>query len=286
MEILSKEIKIPDGILFHTTKHAFTRWEDTANKSVSVFYKKDDERLLNDKWDIITLFLERQLAGRDFLSSLNELVLFTEGKRKLKSVHFFFMNKTIPKSEYLKHSLQSFKENYHRPNKETNIIANTLRIDFKEQVFGNSSFWLVRKYEGIVDKARINWSVTKNDAIIIPVKFDNEKSNGIINLDEVFYHLYSFKNANNNLNIVQHIGILSSLGMNGSYQCGRDRFKNLSLYNIVSGEQYTLQSDKRMPKETKDFFDNMVISDCIFSETKGINVVVLDNGENYSVIPN
>lgn len=27
----------------------------------------------------------------------------------------------------------------------------------------------------------------------------------------------------------------------------------------------------------------MIISDAIFSETKGINVVILDNGENYFV---
>ena len=90
--------------------------------------------------------------------------------------------------------MESFKNNYHRPNEEAKIIKNTLKIDFKEQVLGNSSFWLVRKYEGVIDGARINWSVTKNDGIIIPVKFDNEKSNGIINLDEVFYYLYFLYN--------------------------------------------------------------------------------------------
>lgn len=285
MEILSKKIKIPNSIQSLMAKHAFTRWENYTNKHVSIFYKKDDEYLLNDKWDIITLFLEKQLAGREFLSSINELVLFTEGKRKLKSAHFFFVDKTIPKSEYLKHSLEAFKNNYHRPNEKAKIIKNTLKIDFKEQVLGNSSFWLVRKYEGVIDRAKINWSVTKNDGIIIPVKFDNEKSNGIINLDEVFYYLYFFKNTDNTLNIIRHFSILGSLGMTGSFSDGRDRFKGLSLYNIVSGKQYTLQSGKEMPKETKEFFDNMSISDGIFSETKGINVVVLDNGENYYVIP-
>ena len=283
MDILSKKIKIPNRIQSLMAKHAFTRWEDAINNSVSIFYKKDDEHLLNDKWDIITLFLEKQLAGSSFISLINELVLFTEGKRELKSAHFFFVDKAIPKSEYLKHSLKSFKNNYHRPNEEAKIIKNTLRIDFKKQVFGNSSFWLVRKYEGVINKAKINWSITKNDGIIIPVKFDNEKSNGIINLDEVFYYLYFFKNTNNTLNIIRHFSILGSLGMNGSFTDGHDRFESLSLYNIVSGKQYTLQSSKEMPIETKDFFDNMIISDAIFSETKGINVVILDNGENYFV---
>ena len=286
MEILSKTINIPSKITNpNDILVCFKRWMEAANQSISIFYKKDDEYLLNDKWDIITLFLEKQLAGREFLSSINELVLFTEGKRKLKSAHFFFVDETIPKSEYLKHSLESFKNNYHRPNEEAKIIKNTLKIDFKEQVLGNSSFWLVRKYEGVIDGARINWSVTKNDGIIIPVKFDNEKSNGIINLDEVFYYLYFFKNTDNTLNIIRHFSILGSLGMTGSFSDGRDRFKGLSLYNIVSGKQYTLQSGKEMPQETKGFFDNMAISDFIFSETKGINVVILNNGENYSVIP-
>lgn len=281
MEILSKKIKIPNSIQSHITKDAFTRWEDT-NKVISMFYKQDDECLLNDKWDIITLFLERQLARKEFLSSINELVLFIEGKRNLKSVHFFFVDKIIPKSEYLKHSLKSFKKNYHRPNEEAKIIRNTLRIDFKEQVFGNSSFWLVRKYEGVINKARINWSMNKNDGIIIPVKFSNENSNGIIDLDEVLCYLYLL---NNNLNVVRHYRILSSLGKNGSYRRGYYKSESLSLYNIVSGKQYTLQSGEKMSEEAKDFFDNMTISDGIFSKTKGINVVILDNGENYSVIP-
>jgi hypothetical protein len=283
MEILSKEIKIPSREIDSIQKgFSFLRWMDAANKSISIFYKKDDEHLLKDKWEVITLLLEREFGGV-LPSQFTEMVLFTEGKRELKSAHFFFVDKAIPKSEYLKHSLKSFKNNYHRPNEEAKIIKNTLRIDFKKQVFGNSSFWLVRKYEGVINKAKINWSITKNDGIIIPVKFDNENSNRIINLDEVFYYLYFFKNTNNTLNIIRHFSILGSLGMNGSFTDGHDRFESLSLYNIVSGKQYTLQSSKEMPIETKDFFDNMIISDAIFSETKGINVVILDNGENYFV---
>lgn len=284
MEILSKEIKIPSREIDSIQKgFSFLRWMDAANKSISIFYKKDDEHLLKDKWEVITLLLEREFGGVLPLQ-FTEMVLFAEGKRELKSAHFFFVDKAIPKSEYLKHSLKSFKNNYHRPNEEAKIIKNTPRIDFKKQVFRNSSFWLVRKYEGVINKAKINWSITKNDGIIIPVKFDNENSNRIINLDEVFYYLYFLKNTNNTLNIIRHFSILGSLGMNGSFTDGHDRFESLSLYNIVSGKQYTLQSSKEMPIETKDFFDNMIISDAIFSETKGINVLILDNGENYSVV--
>lgn len=286
MKVLSKMIKVQNNNQsYNIEKRVLDRWIKASDITFSIFYKEDDEHLLKDKWEVITLLIERNLCGKSFVSGNQELVLFTEGKRELKSAHFFFVDKAIPKSEYLKHSLKSFKNNYHRPNEEAKIIKNTLRIDFKKQVFGNSSFWLVRKYEGVINKAKINWSITKNDGIIIPVKFDNENSNRIINLDEVFYYLYFFKNTNNTLNIIRHFSILGSLGMNGSFTDGHDRFESLSLYNIVSGKQYTLQSSKEMPIETKDFFDNMIISDAIFSETKGINVVILENGENYSAIP-
>lgn len=284
MKVLSKMIKVQNNNQsYNIEKRVLDRWIKASDITFSIFYKEDDEHLLKDKWEVITLLIERNLCGKSFISGNQELVLFTEGKRELKSAHFFFVDKAIPKSEYLKHSLKSFKNNYHRPNEEAKIIKNTLRIDFKKQVFGNSSFWLVKKYEGVINKAKINWSITKNDGIIIPVKFDNENSNRIINLDEVFYYLYFFKNTNNTLNIIRHFSILGSLGMNGSFTDGHDRFESLSLYNIVSGKQYTLQSSKEMPIETKDFFDNMIISDAIFSETKGINVVILDNGENYFV---
>ena len=61
MEILSKTIKIPskitnpNGVLV-----CFERWMEAANNSISIFYKKDDEHLLEDKWEIITLLLERE----------------------------------------------------------------------------------------------------------------------------------------------------------------------------------------------------------------------------------
>jgi len=40
MDILSKKIKIPNRIQSLMAKHAFTRWEDAINNSVSIFIKK------------------------------------------------------------------------------------------------------------------------------------------------------------------------------------------------------------------------------------------------------
>ena len=88
MEILSKKIKIPNRrIKLDEVKHAFNVWEEPSDKFVSIFYKKDDKYLLDDKWDAIILFLEEQLAGSNFLDFVNELVVFTKG---VKSFHFFF----------------------------------------------------------------------------------------------------------------------------------------------------------------------------------------------------
>ena len=260
MDILSRKIKIPSSIQSHIEKQAFTRWEDVASNSISIFYKKDDEDLLNDKWDIITLFLERQLGGRKFLSSINELVLFTEGKRDLKSVHFFFVDKTIPKSEYLKHSLKSFKKNYHRPNEEAKIIGNTLRIDFKEQVFGNSSFWLVRQYEGIIDKARINWSVTKNDGIIIPVKFSNENSNGVIDLGDILYKMFP----------------------SNTYEFSIKSIASLVRYvfsNFATNEHYSLKEKGTMLKEEENFFDSINVKEILSRNNS--RIILMEDGSNY-----
>lgn len=41
MDILSRKIKIPSSIQSHIEKQAFTRWEDVASNSISIFYKKD-----------------------------------------------------------------------------------------------------------------------------------------------------------------------------------------------------------------------------------------------------
>lgn len=283
MDILSRKIKIPNKrIKLEEVKHAFNIWEEPTDKILSIFYKEDDKQLLDEKWDIITLFLEEKLAGTGFLPLINELVLFTKGKKELKSAHFFFVDKKIPKSEYFKHSLSDFKKNYYRANEESELIQNTFRIDFEQQLFGNSSFWLVKEYEGVIDRSKINWNF-RCETTILPVKFSNENSNGIINLRKVFYHLYLPRTTNNILSIVKRRNFLRNLGLDSYYSLKKDELESFYLQNIVSRELHSLQGNKKMPEDTKKFFDNLVVSDGVFSESRGVNFITLESGENYFV---
>ena len=73
MEILSRKIKIPNRrIKLDEVKHAFNVWEKPSDKYVTIFHKKDDKYLLDDKWDAIILFLEEQFAGSNFLDFFNK----------------------------------------------------------------------------------------------------------------------------------------------------------------------------------------------------------------------
>ena len=281
MNILSKKIKIPNRrIKLDEVKHAFNIWEEPSDKFVSVFYKEDDKYLLDDKWDVITLFLEEQLAGSKFLGWVNELVLFRKG---FKSIHFFFVDKEIPKNEYFKHSLSSFKKNYYRANEEAKVIKNTFKLDFEKQIFGNSSFWSIEQYEGIINRSKITWNI-RNESIILPVKFNNKNSNGVINLKRVFYHLYLPKTTNGTISIVKYCNLLYSFAQHGNYGLGEDSVDSLHLHNLVSGELYTLKSSfDIMQEETKTFFDNLVVADGVFSESRGINFITSESGENYFV---
>ena len=195
MEILSKTIKIPSK----TTNPndilvCFERWMGAENQSISIFYKKDDEDLLEDKWGVITLLLEREFGGI-LPSHFTEMVLFIEKKRKISNIYLFFSDENVEKSEYLKHSFESFKDNAYPAAKETFVIDNVVRIRFKENFFGNNCFWSVSKSTGKTKDAKGNWKnriVRKNieDLKVLPVKFNNKNSNGLINLMEVFYSLY------------------------------------------------------------------------------------------------
>lgn len=281
MEILSKKIKIPNRrIKVDEVKHAFNVWEEPSDKFVSIFYKKDDKYLLDDKWDAIILFLEEQLAGSNFLDFVNELVVFTKG---VKSFHFFFVDKEIPKNEYFKHSLSSFKKNYYRANEEAKVIKNTFRIDFKKKIFGNSSFWSVEQYEGLIKRSKITWNM-RNESIILPAKFSNKNSNSVINLKRVFCHLYLQKSINKTISIAKYYNLLYSLAQHGNYGLGEDSLDSLHLHNLVSGELYTLKSSvDKMSEDTKTFFDNLVVADGIFSESRGVNFITSESGENYFV---
>lgn len=162
----------------------------------------------------------------------------------------------------------------------------------KETFFGNSRFWSVSKSSGETKDAKGNWKnrIVRKDIEelrVLPVKFNNKNSNGLINLMEVFNALYvpKYNDEQKEFKVVTRYKILDFIVEDGYYNLGYDKFISLNLCNHVSGEQHSLQNIDEMTAKNKDFFDNMIISDAIFSETKGINVVILENGENYSVIP-
>lgn len=290
MEILSKEIKIPSREIDSIQKgFSFLRWMDAANKSISIFYKKDDEHLLKDKWEVITLLLEREFGGV-LPSQFTEMVLFVEKKRKISNVYLFFSDKKVEKGEYLKHSFQSFKEHSYPAVQESIFIDNVMRVRFKENFFGNNRFWSVGKSTGKTKEAKGNWKnriVRKEieDLMVLPVKFNNKNSNGLINLMEVLssLHVPKYKHEEKRLKIVTRYEVLDYFANDGFYSLGDSKFVSLDLYNHVSGEQHSLQKIDEMTAENKDFFDNMVLDRGVFSLSKGVNFITLAKGENYFI---
>ena len=253
MEILSKEIKIPSREIDSIQKgFSFLRWMDAANKSISIFYKKDDEHLLKDKWEVITLLLEREFGGV-LPSQFTEMVLFVEKKRKISNVYLFFSDKNVEKSEYFKYSFESFKDNAYPDVKEDFNIDNVMRIRFKGNFFGNSRFWSVSKSSGETKDAKGNWKnriVRKDieDLRVLPVKFNNKNSNGLINLMEVFNALYvpKYNDEQKEFKVITRYKILDFLVEDGYYNLGYDKFISLNLCNHVSGEQHSLQNIDEM----------------------------------------
>ena len=73
------------------------------------------------------------------------------------------------------------------------------------------------------------------------------------------------------------------LAEDGYYILGDSKFVSLDLYNHVSGEQHSLQGVDKMPVETKDFLDNMILDWGTFSSSKGVNFITLATGENYFI---
>ena len=288
MEILSKTIKIPSK----TTNPndmlvCFERWMESTNDFITVFYREDDKHLLEDKWEVITLLLEREFGGI-LPSHFTEMVLFIEKKRKISNIYLFFSDENVEKSEYLKHSFESFKDNDYPAAKETFVIDNVVRIRFKENFFGNNRFWSVSKSTGKTKDAKGNWRnriVRKNieDLKVLPVKFNNKNSNGLINLMEVFYSLYIPKQKGEENKIVTRHKVLDFLAEDGYYSLGDSKFVSLDLYNHVSGEQHSLQGVDKIPVETKDFLDNMILDWGTFSSSKGVNFITLATGENYFI---
>lgn len=253
------------------------------------FTKKDDEHLLKDKWEVITLLLEREFGGV-LPSQFTEMVLFVEKKIKISNVYLFFSDKNVEKSEYFKYSFESFKDNAYPDVKEDLNIDNVMRIRFKGNFFGNSRFWSVSKSSGETKDAKGNWKnriVRKDieDLRVLPVKFNNENSNGLINLMEVFNALYvpKYNDGEKEFKVVTRYKILDFIVEDGYYNLGYDKFISLNLCNHVSGEQHSLQKIDEMTAENKDFFDNMVLDWGTFSSSKGVNFITLATGENYFI---
>lgn len=262
MEILSKVIKIPSKAT--NIDLGFERWVDAANKSISIFYKKDDEHLLKDKWEVITLLLEREFGGI-LPSHFTEMVLFVEKKRKISNIYLFFSNEDIEKGEYLKHSFESFKNNAYPDVKETFSIDNVIRIRFKGNFFGNNRFWSVSKSTGETKDAKANWRnriARKNieDLKVLPVKFNNKNSNGLIDLGDILYKMFP---AN-------------------AYEFSIKSIASLVRYvfsNFVTGEHYSLKEKENMSKEEKHFFDNINIKEILLKNNN--NIILMEDGSNY-----
>ena len=120
---------------------------------------------------------------------------------------------------------------------------------------------------------------------VLPVKFNNKNSNGLINLMEVFNALYvpKYNDEQKEFKVITRYKILDFLVEDGYYNLGYDKFISLNLCNHVSGEQHSLQNIDEMTAKNKDFFDNMVLDWGTFSSSKGVIFITLATGENYFI---
>lgn len=76
--------------------------------------------------------------------------------------------------------------------------------------------------------------------------------------------------------------------MESHYSINREKslyliFEALGFYNLASGEKHVLQDVEEMSADSKRFFNEMILSDGVFSKSKGINFITLENGENYLI---
>ena len=112
----------------------------------SIFYKEDDEHLLKNKWEVITLLIERNLCGKSFVSGNQELILFTEGRNRLKASIYSFVTAMF-QNEYLKHSLGTFRKKY-SSHIDLSIggvkSINVTKIEFKKNLFEMIIFGLLK----------------------------------------------------------------------------------------------------------------------------------------------
>lgn len=258
MEVLSKKIKIPqkgDDVL--SRGFPIRQWDEETLDEVTVFYKDEDSQLLENKWGAIVISLETILKRLGYASgSLGQrkMILFTEGKRSLKSVYLVFIENEEKSQKLLNLSFKKAKKFF-----PYNFFV--IKLDFKYQLFNFSSFYLVEQLVGkLVDK-KINWG-TKDYKAILPVKFDNKNSNGIIDLGDILYKMFP-SNAN-------------------AYEFATKSISILVRYvfsNFATREYYSLKEKENMSKEEKHFFDNINIKEILLKNNN--KIILMEDGSNY-----
>ena len=195
------------------------------------------------------------------------MVLFIEKKRKRSNIYLFFSNEDIEKGEYLKHSFESFKDNAYPAVKETFSIDNVIRIRFKRNFFGNNRFWSVGKSTGKTKDAKGNWKnriVRKDieDLMVLPVKFNNKNSNGLIDLGDILYKTFLSNIYDFSQNPIAHL-------------------EKYEFFNFVSNERYCLKDIVTMSESELNFFNNMNIKGILLKNSNMI--IFMEDGSSYFI---
>ena len=114
MEFLSKKIKIPkkgDDVLSYG--FPTRQWNEETLDEVTVFYKNEESQLLENKWGAIIISLETILKRLRYASgslAQRKMILFTEGKRSLKSVYLVFIENEEKSQKLLNLSFKEAKK--------------------------------------------------------------------------------------------------------------------------------------------------------------------------------
>ena len=259
MEFLSKKIKIPQkGDDEQSYGFPTRQWDKEILDNVTVFYKSEDSRLLEDKWGVIFISLETILRRLRFASgNLGErnMVLFTEGKRYLKSVYLVFIDDKKYAEEVTRLSFDEAKKSF------LNDMY-ILKLNFKHKLFNIPSFFLVEQCSGKTCEKRISWT-RKDHKAILPVKFDNKNSNGIIDLGDILYKMFPANTYGSTKPTVY-----SALEM-------------YTFSNLVANERYCLKDLVNISSAERNFFNNMNIKGILLRNSN--NVILMEDDSNYLV---
>lgn len=260
MKVLSKKIKIPQkGDDVQSYDFPTRQWENESYEKVKVFYKDEDSLLLENKWGIIIISLETIFKRLTYSSgTLGEggVILFTEGKRKLESVYLIFID--IENEKYVQKALTfSFKE--YRKLLPSSLYV--IKLNFNRQIFGFSSFYLVEQCSGGTGDKRITW-FKKESKAILPVKFSNKNSNGIIDLGDILYKTFLSNIYDFSQNPIAHL-------------------EKYEFFNFVSNERYCLKDIVTMSESELNFFNNMNIKGILLKNSNMI--IFMEDGSSYFI---